>query len=178
MNGSFKANRVAGVYGLTVGVFIASFMHWGTVSGGPYFPFFLQTECGLVSSKVTDGWTHQREDNPDYFETSLTMTAWNSTIGVSFLRHVDLPNWMPVLAAGGLALVFYITTQSAWTPSAALTVGLPAYAVVHVFFVIASLYQSDDATIHAGIWLTAVALVLMLILVNISPRSPAPKHQH
>jgi hypothetical protein len=130
-------------------VFAASFMPWGEIKAAPK----LDIGGGTLPFPATPF-----GDVKFNFE----ITAWNSNATLGGLK---LPNWIVVLAAGGVVLMSWLTARQVWKAPAALIIGLAAYGLAHTGFMILALIVSKDATAGVGSYLTALAFVGMLIVL-------------
>jgi FtsH-binding integral membrane protein len=95
-------------------------------------------------------------------ELTFTVTGWN---GNATLGGLKFPNWLVVVAAGGVALISWLAATGAWRPPTALPVALAAYGLAHSLYVFVALMLAAKASVGIGVIVTAVAFVGMVVVV-------------
>ena len=120
-------------------VFVASFLTWAKISGpslgGQPFPFPFP---GM--------------------QLSISVTAWNGNL---HLMGIELPNWLVVVSAAGIAAMRWWKQTGAWDVADSWPLGLAIYALIHAGWVL--LAAASGGSVGIGLLLTTAALGWMLV---------------
>jgi hypothetical protein len=154
-----------GVTIAAVVIFAASFMPWGTirvrVGRGPAtldLPFKL------------DG-THPLPDEVASVEFGVRVTGWN---GNMLLGSLELPNWLVVVAAIGVATLCWLNVTSVWAAPPALLFGLAGYGLFYAGDVLVWLLTSDKRCAGVGSFLTVIGFAGILVALVRHARAAKP----
>jgi hypothetical protein len=145
---SVDKNLVIGVTIAAVVIFAASFMPWGQVRG---------------TATVNLPFLPKGADAPDLFggmEFVATVTGWNGNMNVG---RLELPNWLVVVAAIGVAILCWLKATSVWSAPLALLFGLAGYGLLHSADIMVWLLTSEKRSAGVGSFLTVVSFVGMLV---------------
>jgi hypothetical protein len=146
--------------GLTVAavvVLVASFLPWGEIRSAPQLEF---GEFFPPFGMIRPG-TSPFGENP-FGEMEISINAWNGSITPAGLK---LPNWLVVLAAGGVALVGWLSARGVWKPHVAVPIGLAGYGLAHSGFWFFVLARAETGSPGIGVIVTGLAFVGMLVVV-------------
>jgi len=139
---------------LTFLILAAAFMPWGQRSGVE--PHVLPLgENKLVS--------YDAGPFPST-KPSLTMTGWNGRLT---LVGLELPNWLVVLAAATVAVLYWLKVLSLWPAPAFLVFAVAGYGVLQAVITFVVLVRSYGASPGVGLLLTLFCFICVLkILVH------------
>jgi hypothetical protein len=154
-------NLAIGVTIAAVVIFAASFMPWGTIRRTETFPFVPK---GIDVSDLFGG-----------MEVVFPVTGWN---GNMLLGRLELPNWLVVVAAIGVATLCWLKVTSVWAAPPALLFGLAGYGLFHAGDIMVWLLTSDKRSAGVGSFLTVIGFVGILVALVRHSRATKPAAVH
>jgi len=157
-------NLAIGVTIAAVVIFAASFMPWGTI----------RVRVGGGTATLNLPFEHKGIDLPDLFarvEVGVTVTGWN---GNMLLGRLELPNWLVVVAAIGVATLCWLTVTSVWAAPPALLFGLAGYGLFHAGDILVWLLTSDKRSAGVGSFLTVIGFAGILVALVRHARAAKP----
>ena len=138
-------NFAFGVTIAAVVILAASWMPWGTirvrVGRGP---------ATLNLPFKPDG-AHPLPDEVASVEFGVRVTGWN---GNMHLGSLELPNWLVVVAAIGVATLCWLKVTSVWAAPPALLFGLAGYGLFHAGDILVWLLTSEKRFAGVGSFFT------------------------
>ena len=160
-------NLAIGVTIAAVVIFAASFMPWGTirvrVGRGP---------ATLNLPFGTKGTGHPPlPDEVASVEFGVRVTGWN---GNMLLGSLELPNWLVVVAAIGVATLCWLKVTSLWAAPPALLFGLAGYGLFHAGDILVWLLTSDKRSAGVGSFLTVIGFAGILVALVRHARAAKP----
>lgn len=137
-------------------VFAAAFLPWGEIRAAPQlrapfggdFPF----PGGMFEG----------------MQMTLTITGWNGNITLVGLK---LPNWLVVLAAGGVTALCWLKASSVWDAPPAVSFVVAAYGLLHAGFALVVLILASEGSPGVGVILTGLAFIAILVILAQQVRS-------
>ena len=136
---------------------VASFLTWGTISPTSFSGFpggFPGDFAGGLFGGIT-----------------ISINAWS---GHLTLAGLQLPNWLPIIAAAGAAAAAYARSTGAQLP-AILPLALMIYALAHVAIFGLILLGSGRGSLGIGTIATLLALFALLrAIMSASKKSDGP----
>ena len=139
---------------LSLLVFAAAFMPWGTINA---LPTMTVTGMPFPAGEMPFGGMRME----------MTMTGWNGSMSPGGFK---LPNWLVVLAAGAIATLVWVRAKSITAIPGALPIALAIYGLLHAALAGFVLVGSSGGSLGVGTLLTAAAFLGMVVLLVRGPR--------
>jgi hypothetical protein len=153
-----------GVTIAAVVIFAASFMPWGTIR-------FRVGRGPATLNLPLKGTDDPLPDEVASVEFGVRVTGWN---GNMLLGCLELPNWLVVVAAIGVATLCWLKVTSVWAAPPALLFGLAGYGLFHAGDILVWLLTSDKRSAGVGSFLTVIGSAGILVALVRHARAAKP----
>jgi hypothetical protein len=157
-------NLAIGVTIAAVVIFAASFMPWRTI----------RVRVGRGPATLNLPLPKDRDPLPDEVasvEFGVRVTGWN---GNMLLGGLELPNWLVVVAAIGVATLCWLKVTSVWAAPPALLFGLTGYGLFHAGGFLVWLLTSDKRSAGMGSLLTVIGFAGIMVALVRHARAAKP----